>query len=206
MERETFHGGHSPGLGKNRDVPENSSSLATGAASAASLRGRRNRLRGLGGGSVRGSACDGPARLRLTSLRPPPSACSASMVRPVGRTPATGDPGRCGGFRRAACGARKRLRRAEPAASGRKVASEAVAEAPASQGPPVWGAAFRGDIHRQHSGFISKMPESSVSARRSASLAGDRHPDLFFTRRKSQGALCGQGLGFKSPWAATGVG
>jgi hypothetical protein len=26
--------------------------------------GRRDRLRGLGGGSVRGSACDGPARLR----------------------------------------------------------------------------------------------------------------------------------------------
>ena len=36
-----------------------------------------DRLRGLGGGSVRGSPCNGPARLRLTSLRPPPSACSA---------------------------------------------------------------------------------------------------------------------------------
>jgi hypothetical protein len=37
--------------------------------------------------------------------------------------PAPGDPGRCGGVDEAACGARKELRRAEPAASGRKVAS-----------------------------------------------------------------------------------
>jgi hypothetical protein len=62
---------------KNRDVPKNSSSPAEGVATAAPLQRRRDRLRGLGGGSVRGSPCDGPARLRLTSLHPPPSACSA---------------------------------------------------------------------------------------------------------------------------------
>src|SRR4030042_1481710 len=62
---------------KNRDVPKNSSSPAEGVATAAPLQRRRDRLRGLGGGSVRGSPCGGPARLRLTSLRPPPSACSA---------------------------------------------------------------------------------------------------------------------------------
>ena len=51
------------------------------------------------------------------SLRPPPAAA----------TPATKDPGRCGGFHEAACGARNGNRReaasgtrAEPAASGRR--------------------------------------------------------------------------------------
>ena len=141
--------------------------------------GARERLRGLGGGSVRGSPCDGSARLRsglpgsipgrsrhsraaasapasLPSLtvpqrvrfgraprrkrridplgaRPlrqrtpggrPYSALllrpASPTARPVARVPATWDPGRCGGFRRAACGARKNLRRAEPAASGRR--------------------------------------------------------------------------------------
>src|SRR4030042_1941810 len=41
---------------------------------------------------------------------------------------------RGGGFRSAACGARKNLRRAEPAASGRKVVSVADAEAPREPG------------------------------------------------------------------------
>src|SRR3990170_8207740 len=70
----------------------------------APLRGRRDRLRGLGGGSVRGSPCDGPARLRLTSLRPPPSACSVhgaprcegasdrGILRPGTRGAAGGSP------------------------------------------------------------------------------------------------------------------
>jgi hypothetical protein len=34
------------------------------------------------GGSVRGSPCGDPARLRLTSLRPPPSACCAGNRGP----------------------------------------------------------------------------------------------------------------------------
>ena len=40
--------------------------------------------------------------------------------------------GRCGGFLDAACGTREKLRRAEPAASGRKVASVAERKLPAS--------------------------------------------------------------------------
>jgi len=49
---------------------------------------RGDRLRGLGGGSVRGSPCDGPARLRSALLlRPAPP-----MTRPVARVAASGGP------------------------------------------------------------------------------------------------------------------
>ena len=41
-----------------------------------------------------------------------------------------------GGVDEAACGARKESRRAEPAASGRKVARVAEGTPPARQGPP----------------------------------------------------------------------
>jgi len=45
-----------------------------------------NGLRRLGGrGSVRGSPCDAPARLRFTSLRPPPAAATYSFMRIVSR-------------------------------------------------------------------------------------------------------------------------
>src|SRR4030043_2207037 len=90
----------------------------------------------LGGGSLassldlrytRKSALDlPPGKLRSD---PPSFGCSADDA-PVQGTHregvawlvrwATGDPGRCGGVDEAACGARKKTRRAEPAASGRK--------------------------------------------------------------------------------------
>ena len=49
------------------------------------------------GDSVRGSACDAPARLRLTSLRPSSCGCCAGDRGPLGDA---------GEFREAACGAR----------------------------------------------------------------------------------------------------
>jgi NADPH:quinone reductase-like Zn-dependent oxidoreductase len=49
--------------------------------------------------------------------------------------PATGGPRRCGGVDEAACGARKKSRRAEPAASGRTVASVAEGTPPRARNP-----------------------------------------------------------------------
>ena len=79
--------------GKNGDIPKNTFTPSEGALVVCPASGPS----GIGtaasrGGSVRGSPCDGPARLRLTSLRPPPSSCSAH-ARPVARVPATGGPG-----------------------------------------------------------------------------------------------------------------
>ena len=51
------------------------------------------------------------------------------------RETATGGPRRCGGVDEAACGARKKSRRAEPAASGRKVASVAEGTPPRARDP-----------------------------------------------------------------------
>src|SRR4030066_1842397 len=48
---------------------------------------------------------------------------------------ATGGPRRCGGVDEAACGARKKSRRAEPAASGREVASVAEGTPPRARDP-----------------------------------------------------------------------
>jgi len=53
----------------------------------APLRGRRDRLRGLGGGSVRGSPCDGPARLR-SGL---PGSVAEEAVHREGRCAASGE-------------------------------------------------------------------------------------------------------------------
>src|SRR3990170_6262078 len=68
-------------------------------------------------------------------LAGPPPAAVSPMARPIAMVPATGDPRRCGGGDEAACGARKELRRAEPAASGRKVASVAEGTPPRARGP-----------------------------------------------------------------------
>ena len=72
-----------------------------------------------GGGVLRGhhprTGAVSPGGYRFFSLRP-------------------GTLSRCGGFRRAACGARKKSRRAEPAASGRR--SRSGEEPPASRGLP----------------------------------------------------------------------
>ena len=70
-----------------------------------------------------------PLRQRTPGGRPhcaPPPAAAA---------PATGDPRRCGGVDEAACGARRKSRRAEPAASGRKVASVAEGTPSRARGP-----------------------------------------------------------------------
>ena len=63
-----------------------------------------------------------PSRCTASSATDPLEAglTSPPILRLLRSIP--GDPGRRGGFREAACGARKKSRRAEPAASGRKVA------------------------------------------------------------------------------------
>src|SRR3990172_4608801 len=67
-----------------------------------------------------------------------PSAASRKWLdAPIRRRDSPGQAaiprtGRCGGFLDAACGAREKLRRAEPAASGCKVASVAARKPPAS--------------------------------------------------------------------------
>jgi len=55
--------------------------VVTGSA-ASPIRSGMPLLRGTSseGGSVRGSACDAPARLRFTSLRPSSCGCSAEIV------------------------------------------------------------------------------------------------------------------------------
>jgi len=55
-------------------------------------------------------------------------------------------PGAMRGVHEAACGARFLIRRAEPAASGRKVASVAEWKPPASQGPLAIGRVFEEGI------------------------------------------------------------
>jgi hypothetical protein len=116
---------------------------------------RRSRSAASEGGSVRGSPCGKPARLRLTSLRPHsfgllrspaltkwhaavehPTAVSVDIVRPVASATETGDPGRCGGFRAAACGARRELRRAERQRAG-EGRERSGAESPREPGSPV---------------------------------------------------------------------
>src|SRR3972149_3349836 len=73
---------------------------------------------------------------------PPPAPGEEAVQEPEAqrscarrRVPDPGAPRRCGGGDEAACGARKKSRRAEPAASGRKVASVAEGTPPRARGP-----------------------------------------------------------------------
>src|SRR4030065_522494 len=69
-----------------------------------------------------------------------------SPSTPASASPGTGDPRRCGGFPEAACGARKKSRRAEPAASGRRSRSVASGGAPPEPGGLVQERAGAGDL------------------------------------------------------------
>ncbi|MGB3399954.1 MAG: hypothetical protein WBA34_07260, partial [Candidatus Deferrimicrobiaceae bacterium] len=83
-------------------------------------------LRSLGGG-LRSWLAVRETRTAALNLTAPPLLRLAA--------PATGDPRRCWGVDEAACGARRKSRRAEPAASGRKVASVAEGTLPRARCP-----------------------------------------------------------------------
>src|SRR3972149_5239837 len=90
--------------------------------------GSKRLLRSLGGG-LRSWLAVRETRTAALNLTAPPLLRLAA--------PATGDPRRCGGVDEAACGARKESRRAEPAASGRKVASVAEGTPPRARVPGI---------------------------------------------------------------------
>src|SRR3970282_2659710 len=89
---------------------------------------QRRSLRSLGGGLRSWLAVRWTSTAALNLTAPPLLRLAA---------PATGGPRRCGGVDEAACGARKKSRRAEPAASGRTVASVAEGTPPRARGPGI---------------------------------------------------------------------
>jgi len=76
-----------------------------------------------------------------------------------------GDPRRCGGVDEAACGARKKSRRAEPAASGRKIAKRSRGDPSRARGPGI--------LHSQPGARpLRPVPETLGDAGGSADWAG----------------------------------
>src|SRR3990170_3674995 len=82
--------------------------------------------------------------------------------------------GRSGGFLNAACGARETLRRAEPAASGRKVASVAARKPPASPCDGLVGPWFAKTQHYRKNGRTSSNVTIPRRSRSSTEGKADR--------------------------------
>src|SRR3990172_7939366 len=107
-----------------------------------------------------------PAKMpERTGSRYPPGPRAGCSVDTT--PPRTGDPRRCGGVDEAACGARKKSRRAEPAASGRQVASVAEGTPPRARVPDPPGA-FPEVAGRTVEGA---SPPNRVTGRRTAASA-----------------------------------